>query len=139
MLGRADADDATQDVFLRAWQRLASFRNEAAFGTWLQRLALNVLLRQREAAARPLRRTDDLDEAAVPARDRPPEDAMDVETALGRLDGAHRAVVVLHDMEGYQHDEIAAMLGISASASKMRLSRARAALRAHVHPPDRLT
>ena len=132
LVGSALADEATQDVFLRAWIKLGSFRGDALFGTWLHRLAINVLIRHAHVA----RRREDRHTALTPglqaAATSDPHLRLDLEAALGTLDDALRQVVVLHDMEGYSHEDIAALLGIGISASRMRLSRARLALRAFI-------
>lgn len=128
LLGTFEADDAVQDVFIRAWNKLDTFRAEAAFGTWLHRLATNVCLRRAEQARRvAFDELPDLD--ALPARAREPDMRLDLANALDRLTPALRHVVVLFDLEGYSHEEIAGLLGISADSSKMRLHRGRSALR----------
>jgi len=134
MVGPAEADELTQDVFVRGWQKLHTFRGEAAFGTWLHRLAVNLMLAH--CAAQGARRRY-LDEGADPAevgeaRPASPELTMDFETAIGRLPPGARQIFVLHDVEGYKHEEIAEMLGISAGTSKAQLHRARMALRRHL-------
>ena len=126
LLGPADADDGAQEVFVRAWQRLDQFRGDAAFGTWLHRLAVNVLLRELERSRRHSAEAAPLE--ALPARQQPGAD-VDLERALATLAPGIREVVVLHDMESYTHDEIGDLLGIGVSASKMRLHRGRSALR----------
>jgi len=134
MLGDEDADDVIQDVFVRAWQKLATFRGEAAFGTWLHRLAVNVILGRRETLGIRRRRHLDGDSAleTVPSRRQSPEISLDFETAIGRLPEGARRVFVLHDVEGYRHDEIAEMLGLATGTSKSQLHRARMALRQHL-------
>lgn len=125
-LGVAEADDGTQEVFVRAWSRLGQFRGDAAFGTWLHRLAVNVLLRQAERQkAHPISGMHD--PALIEVRHKQRD--VDLERALGMLPVGIREVVVLHDMESYTHEEIAAVLAIGVSASKMRLHRGRTALR----------
>ena len=126
LLGPADAEDGTQEVFVRAWSRLGQFRGDSAFGTWLHRVAVNVLLRERARSSRLVGSDADLEFVAAPAQ--PPGD-IDLERALGTLPAGIREVVVLHDIEGYSHDDIAQLAGISRSASKMRLHRGRLALR----------
>ena len=126
LLGSGEAEDGTQEVFMRAWHRLPQFRGEAAFGTWLHRLAVNVLLRERERGRR--HSTEDTPLESLAAELRPPRD-LDLERALATLPPGTREVVVLHDMESYTHDEIGRLLGIGESASKMRLHRGRSALR----------
>jgi RNA polymerase sigma-70 factor (ECF subfamily) len=127
LLGTLDADDAVQDVFLRAWSKLDTFRGDAAFATWLHRLATNVCLRRAEQGRRTIADETDLD--TLPARPSEPELRIDLTSALDRLTPAVRQVVVLFDLEGYSHEEIGGLLGISVDSSKMRLSRGRSALR----------
>lgn len=125
LLGPADAEDGAQEVFVRAWQRLGQFRGEAAFSTWLHRLAVNVLLREMEKGRR-----HSSDDAALEALVHVPKEGdIDLERALTTLAPGIREVVVLHDMESYTHAEIGELLGIGQSASKMRLHRGRSALR----------
>jgi len=129
-----DADDVTQDVFIRAWQKLSTFRGEAAFGTWLHRLAVNVILARRTSLGVERRRFDDSAAALemAPSRPHAPDAAMDFDDAVSRLPDGARQVFVLHDVEGYKHDEIADMLGIVAGTSKSQLHHARMALRRHL-------
>jgi RNA polymerase sigma factor (sigma-70 family) len=132
-LGSSEAEDGTQEVFVRAWSRLGQFRGDAAFGTWLHRLAVNVLLRLGERQkGQPSGEAHDpaLLEAHTKERD------VDLEKALQTLPAGVREVVVLHDMESYTHEEIASALAIGVSASKMRLHRGRSALRALMKGPD---
>ena len=132
MLGSADeADEVTQDVFVRAWNKLGTFRGESQFGTWLHRLAVNVILAHRSRRSTERSRWLE-DEAAVdlaPARHAPAGLRQDLEAAMARLPGGARQVFVLHDVEGYRHEEIAERLGISSGTSKSQLHRARMALR----------
>lgn len=134
MLGVEEADDATQDVFVRAWQRLGQFRGDSAFGTWLFRLAINVILSRREVVAtRARRHVDDadlVDTLSTPSGT--PELGMDFEAALRRLPPGMRQIFVLHDIEGYKHDEIAVMLGIAQGTSKSQLHRVRMVLRRYL-------
>ncbi len=130
MLGPDDADEATQDAFVRAWTKLAGFRGESAFGTWLYRLALNVCLARRAEVSRARRRfvaDEELPELAGPAVR--PEMRVDFARALEQLPDGAREVLVLHDVEGYKHEEIAGMLGINAGTSKSQLHRARMLMR----------
>jgi RNA polymerase sigma-70 factor (ECF subfamily) len=126
LLGPGEAEDGTQEVFVRAWRRLHQFRGDAAFGTWLHRLAVNVLLRELERARRHAPAEGSLELLAVETE---PGADPDLERALATLPAGIRAVIVLHDMESYTHDEIGELLGIGTSASKMRLHRGRTALR----------
>lgn len=129
IVGRELADEATHEVFVRAWERLGQFRGNAMFGTWLHRVAVNALLRHAEVARRILRRSAPLEDVTVASAVLQHDLVLDVDDALGRLGPGLREVVVLHDMEGYSHDEIGAAIGISVSASKMRLHRGRMLLR----------
>jgi RNA polymerase sigma-70 factor (ECF subfamily) len=134
MLGAEEADDATQDVFMRAWQRLGQFRGDSRFGTWLFRLALNVILSRREVVAtRARRHVDDgelVDTLSTPSGT--PELGLDFEAAMQRLPAGMRQIFVLHDIEGYKHDEIAKMLGIAQGTSKSQLHRVRMMLRRYL-------
>lgn len=131
MLSAEVADEVAQDVFVRAWQKLGLFRGEAAFGTWLHRLAINVILGKRADYAKQRGRFADsellLDHAA--ARPVTHDVRVDFEVALARLPAGAKEVFVLHDIEGYKHEEIAELLGVSAGTSKSQLHRARMVLR----------
>ena len=130
--GDGDPDELTQDVFVRAWQRLGTFRGEAAFGTWLHRLAVNLVLNWQKGRSRGRRLFDD-DVGAIdlaPSRPVSPETAMDLEQALNTLPPGARQVFLLHDVEGFRHEEIGDMLGVATGTSKAQLHRARKLLRA---------
>jgi len=134
MLGSDEADEVTQDVFVRTWQKLGQFRGDSAFGTWLHRLAVNVVIeRRRSYAIQRGRMSEDpeaLDAAAVsPARG---DLRMDFEQAIEQLPPGARDIFVLHDVEGYKHREIAAMLDIASGTSKRQLHRARMLMRRHL-------
>ena len=124
----AKADQAAQDAFVRAWEKLGSFRGESAFGTWLHRLTVNVVLGEHRLLKR-WTTFEDAEEAGAPEPSHHPTaslgDRIDVERALTRLPKGARAVLVLHDLEGWQHDEIAAATGIAVGTSKAQLHRAR--------------
>ena len=134
MVGPRSADDLTQEVYLRAWSKLHTFRGDAAFSTWLHRLAVNLVLGRRETLRRRESRLLDgegiLDGFA--ARIARPGLRMDFERALEHLPPRARAVFVLYDVEGYPHDEIADRLGITVGTSKSQLHRARMILRTHL-------
>jgi RNA polymerase sigma-70 factor (ECF subfamily) len=136
MAGPDDADDLTQDVFVRAWEKLGTFRGEAAFGTWLHRLAVNLVLSRRSRAGRDRQRFEDAEDPGDLKPVAPPrtELVIDFETAIGRLPEGARHVFVLHDVEGYRHDEIAEQMGIAVGTSKAQLHRARMLLRGHLEP-----
>jgi RNA polymerase sigma-70 factor (ECF subfamily) len=127
------AEDLTQDVFIRAFDRLADYRGDAPFGAWLHRVAVTVILgalrkRRRIQAVESLR--DDLEPlgASVPAAD--PDLKRRLASAVDGLDDPHRLVFVMHDMEGFTHQEIAAAMDTPVGTAKARLSRARRKLRA---------
>ena len=134
MLDADEADDLTQDVFVRAWEKLHTFRGESAFGTWLHRLAVNVVLARRKTLGTERGRfqggEDPLQD--VTARRETPEISMDFEEALATLPDGARQVFVLHDVEGYRHEEIARMLGVVPGTSKSQLHHARMALRRYL-------
>jgi RNA polymerase sigma-70 factor, ECF subfamily len=127
--GRTDrAEDVVQDAFLRAFERLADFRGEAPFGAWLRRVVVNLAIDR----LRGERRLDDdattIERLAAPETDHARQ--LDALGLLQRLSAAARSVLVLHDLEGYSHADIAAAFGHSESWSKTVLSRTRARLRA---------
>jgi RNA polymerase sigma-70 factor, ECF subfamily len=130
MMGE-DNEDVTQEVLVRAWQKLGTFRGEAAFGTWLHRLAVNVILNRRSTRGRWRQLFAEEPESGFdhPSRQSSPAAGLDFEAALAGLSPGARQVFVLHDVEGYRHEEIAGMLGISAGTSKSQLHYARMALR----------
>lgn len=126
------AADLTQDVFVRAWEALPSFRGESALGSWLHRLAVNAFLGERRAAGRRERRVFGTAEPALLERAGEAVAAgaaMDLERAIAGLPERARMIFVLYDVEGYQHEEIAEMTGITAGTSKAQLFRARRLLR----------
>lgn len=126
------AEDLTQDAFIRAFDRLADYRGDAPFGAWLHRVAVSVILsalrkRKRVQSIESLR--DDLEPlgAAAPAADHDLKRRL--ATAVDGLDDPHRMVFVMHDMEGFTHQEIAAAMDTPVGTAKARLSRARRKLR----------
>ena len=129
--GEGDPDELTQDIFVRAWERLGTYRGEAAFGTWLHRLAVNAILNWRRSEASSRGRVDDGVDAELleGARQAAGED-LDLEGAIRRLPPGARQVFVLHDVQGFKHEEIATMTGVTAGTSKAQLHRARMLLRA---------
>ncbi len=134
MLDADIVDDVTQDVFVRVWKKLGSFRGESAFGTWLHRLAVNVILARRKQLGRQRERYLP-GEHALRSRASSPETpglAMDFEAAIASLPDRAREVFVLHDVEGYKHHEIAELLDISDGTSKSQLHRARMFLREYL-------
>ena len=134
MAGGRDTDELTQDVFVRVWQKLGSFRGESAFGTWLHRLAVNVVIERFRTETLRRQRYHDGEEIfeVLPARASSGDLSMDFEAALTKLPDGAREIFVLHDVEGYKHKEIAELLEISAGTSKAQLHRARMMLRRHL-------
>ncbi len=134
MLDADEADDLTQDIFVRAWDKLHTFRGDAAFGTWLHRLAVNVVLARRKRVSVDRGRyhadADVLD--GMSGRRETPEMTVDFEEAIGRLPDGARQVFLLHDVAGYRHEEIADLLGVAAGTSKSQLHHARMAWRKHL-------
>jgi RNA polymerase sigma-70 factor (ECF subfamily) len=131
MMGDGDAEDVTQEVFVRAWRKLSQFRGDSAFGTWLYRLAVNVILGRRAVIGSYRSRVSGGDPAELPiaARRQTHELRIDLEVAIRQLPQGARDVFVLHDIEGYTHEEIGEMLEVTAGTSKSQLHRARMALR----------
>ncbi|MEO7513308.1 MAG: RNA polymerase sigma factor [Gemmatimonadaceae bacterium] len=130
---RTQADELTQDVFVRAWEKLSLFRGESAFSTWLHRLAVNVVLNARKSQGRARSRYEDDGEAIEQLPQRASTSvagaSIDLDSAIATLPAGARRVFVLHDVEGYKHEEIAEMFGITAGGSKAQLHRARHLLR----------
>ena len=134
MLSTGEAEEVTQDIFVRTWQKLGQFRGESEFSTWLHRLAVNVVIeRRRSFAIQRARMSDDpnaLDMVTVaPAR---ADLKVDFEQALEQLPPGAREIFVLHDIEGYKHREIAELLDIATGTSKRQLHRARMLMRKHL-------
>jgi RNA polymerase sigma factor (sigma-70 family) len=126
----ARAEDLTQDAFIRAWQKLPGFRHESAFGTWLYRLAVNLALMDiRSRGADPVSMLDD--EHLPDHGDTPfcAAERDELERAVSLLPPRARAVLVLHDIEGWKHEEIGAELDMAVGTSKAQLHRARGLLR----------
>jgi len=136
MVGSNDADDLLQDIFLQAFRKLESYKGDSSLGTWLYRLGVNQCLDHlRSKQGRMGQVTDSLDEEGadpVVAPGRPAErnvTRMDLERAVEELPPSYRAAFILHDVEGYQHDEIGRMLDIAPGSSKSLLHKARLRLR----------
>jgi len=133
MLGdRVIAEEVTQDVFVRVWEKLPQFRAESAFATWLHRVAVNVVLSHRKTAGIALARTTSDETAIDAASSRPVSvgERLDLDAAIAGLPKGARRVFVLHDVEGFTHEEIGGQLGITPGGSKAQLHRARFLLRA---------
>jgi RNA polymerase sigma-70 factor, ECF subfamily len=135
MAGSPDAgEDLLQEIFLQAYRKLDGFKGDSTLGTWLYRLALNHCLDfVRSKQAKMLKVTDTLDAESSPqpaARRDTPIARIDLERALERLPDGCREAFVLHDVEGFDHREVAEMLGIAEGTSKSQVFKARMKLRA---------
>jgi len=137
----AEAEDLTQEAFLQLFRKIGTFRGESAFSTWLHRLAVNVVLmrlRKKTLAATSLDEATEPDEdAGGPRKDiGGPDlrlsgsvDRVNLERAVEQLPPGYRSIFVLHDVQGYEHNEIAEMMGCSIGNSKSQLHKARMKLR----------
>jgi RNA polymerase sigma-70 factor, ECF subfamily len=128
----ADAEDLVQEAFLQAHRKLDTFRGDSALGTWLHRLLVNLGLDHlRSRAGRTAQATAGMDDVRVVPFTRPETVAerIDLEAAIARLPDGSRAAFVLHDVEGLDHKEVAAVLGVSEGTSKSQLHKARLRLR----------
>jgi len=131
-MNEARAEELTQEAFVRAWQKLGSFRFESAFSTWLHRLAVNVALMDLRARDPEDTVVEDGVLEAAGGADTPfcAGERADLEQAVAKLPPRARAVLVLHDVEGWKHEEIGRELGMAVGSSKAQLHRARGLLRA---------
>ena len=128
----SDATELMQDVFIRAWRRLETFRGDCAFSSWLHRLAVNTMLENARSDRRRIARVlpmDDTSRLEGAARQSGVDLRMDMENAIASLPKGARLAFVLHDVEGYQHQEIAEQLSVSVGTVKAQLHRARRLLR----------
>ncbi len=126
------AEELTQDVFVRAWEMLVTFRGESAFSSWLHRVAVNIVLvsiRSERRYQGRVKTVDDLEQFERENTVSQPGELLDLETAIAKLPSQARAVFVLHDIEGYRHEEIAKSMGIAVGTTKAQLHRARKLLR----------
>lgn len=124
------ARELVQDVFVRAWEALPGFRGHSALGTWLHRLAVNVVLASLRSSHRDESRLVAADDetGAMESLAEQVEAQIDLDSALRQLPAGARVVFVLHDVEGYSHEEIAEMTGIAAGTARAQLWRARRSL-----------
>lgn len=138
MAGDAEqAREFTQDAFVRAFERLATFRGESAFSTWLGSIAISVTLTGLKQRKRRWDREQDLALAEPVAGETSkiePDLRRKLFEAIDALPDGYRAVLILHELEGYTHEEVGALLGIDAGTSKAQLFRARAKLRTQLGP-----
>jgi RNA polymerase sigma-70 factor, ECF subfamily len=139
MVGRTDAEDLLQDIFLTAHRKLGLYKGDSSLGTWLFRMATNLcvdFLRSRANRTAKLTESYDVDDAQLPVGGRGPilgvVDRLDLERAVAELPDGCREVFVLYDVEGFEHREVGAMLGISDGTSKSQLHKARLRLREYL-------
>ncbi len=136
----AEAEDLTQEAFLQLYRKVATFRGESAFSTWLHRLSVNVVLMHLRKKGLPevsLEQTLDPEPDEGPKREfgtadlalKGAIDRVNLERAIADLSPGYRTIFVLHDVEGYEHNEIAEMMGCSIGNSKSQLHKARLKLR----------
>jgi RNA polymerase sigma-70 factor (ECF subfamily) len=137
----AEAEDLTQEVFLQLFRKLTTFRGESAFSTWLHRVAVNVVLMQRRKKSLPIsvepsgpqlgeapeKELGTMDQALAVSIDR-----IVLERSVKRLPPGYRVIFLLHDVEGYEHKEIAGIMRCSFGNSKSQLHKARLKLRSHL-------
>ena len=124
----AEADDLTQDVFVRAWEKLSSFRGESQFSTWLHRLAINVVLQDRRSRGRRQaweHSVENLEQYATAVTQAMPGTKVDLERAIAGLPPGAREVLVLRDVQGFKYREIAEMKGVGLGTVKAQIHRAR--------------
>ena len=136
----AEAEDLTQEAFLQLYRKIATFRGESAFSTWLHRLSVNVVLMHLRKKGLPV---VSLEEATQPGEDDTPKrdfgaedlalagsiDRLQLQRAVESLPPGYRMIFVLHDVQGYEHNEIAKIVGCSIGNSKSQLHKARMKLR----------
>jgi RNA polymerase sigma-70 factor (ECF subfamily) len=137
---RALAEDMVQEAFVRAWNKLALFKGDSKFGTWLHRLTVNVVLSDRRIRVKRLKReqefSDDIERVQVGERNVFAGLRKDLEAAIAGLPERARTVLILYDVEGYQHQEIADMTGMAVGSSKAQLHRARKMVREVLQDSD---
>jgi RNA polymerase sigma-70 factor (ECF subfamily) len=131
-----EAEDLTKEVFIQLFRKIGSFRGESAFTTWLHRLTVNQVLmhfRKRSVRDEKLTEEGETPDQIVPGTENyermPIVDRLALDKAIGQLPRGYRTIFVLHDIEGYEHEEIARMLGLSIGTSKSQLHKARMKLR----------
>lgn len=133
------AEDWAQEAWIRVFRALPGFRGESAFSTWLHRVAVNSALQGMRSRNRHATREADLSSATPSRPAEPVALRLALERAMDRLPDGMRQVLVLHDVEGFTHDEIGEMLGIAAGTSKSQLFKARAKMRELLGPASGAT
>ena len=125
---RPAAEELMQDAFVRAWERLPSFRGESAFSTWMHRVTVNTFLQAARSEGRRgahEEQTEEIDALPALSIGSDPGDRIDLERAIAQLPKGARTAFVLHDVEGFKHEEIAALSGIAPATVRAQLHRAR--------------
>jgi RNA polymerase sigma-70 factor (ECF subfamily) len=125
------AEDLSQEAFVLAWRKLASFRGDSAFGSWLYRIATNSTLSYLRKQS-PFRNSLDIDDLIEEGRVDNIDEKINLEAAISKLPNGARTVFVLYSLEGYTHDEIGSMLKIAQGSSKAQLHRARQLLKGYL-------
>ena len=129
---RSWAEELTQDAFVRVWEMIGSFRGDSLFSSWLHRVVVNTVLVAMRSKRRMLARifaTSDLHVFDMEMHETRPGGNMDLEYAIAKLPVQARIIFILHDVEGYRHEEIAEQMGLAVGTSKAQLHRARKILR----------
>ena len=132
VVDKASAKDVTQDTVVRAWQMLVTYRGDSPFSAWIHRIAVNASLdhlRSRRRLSARVEFSSDLEIYEAEDRSKPTEVSFDLDEAIALLPTNARAVLVLHDIEGYTHEEIGSMMSIASGTSKAQLHRARQLLK----------
>jgi RNA polymerase sigma-70 factor (ECF subfamily) len=144
---RSEAEDLTQDVFLQLFRKIKTFRGESAFSTWLHRMAVNIVLmrfRKKNIAEQSLEAiTNPEEDASAPSKEfGAPDlrlngvvDRITLETAINELAPGYKAMFILHDVQGFNHDEIAEIFGCTPGNSKSQVHKARVRLRELLQQP----
>ncbi|MEO8663919.1 MAG: sigma-70 family RNA polymerase sigma factor [Ignavibacteria bacterium] len=124
------AEDLTQEVFIKAWEKLRSFRFDCKFSSWLHSIAVNQFLMHTRSEKRATEREDEYSSGSIQhGSDKQQESRIDLEKAISGLPEQARTVLILHDIEGYKHKEISELMSIETGTSKAHLHRARKILR----------
>lgn len=133
---QTEAEDLTQEVFIQLFRKIGSFRGDSAFSTWLHRMTVNqVLMHFRKRSVKNEKTSEDgeMPDQAVPGSVNPSKmqviDKIALKNAIAELPNGYRKVFVLHDIEGFEHEEVARVMGISVGTSKSQLHKARLKLR----------
>ncbi|HMS39229.1 MAG TPA: RNA polymerase sigma factor [Pyrinomonadaceae bacterium] len=133
---QTEAEDLTQEVFIQLFKKVGSFRGDSAFSTWLHRMTVNQVLmhfRRRSVKSEKTSETGDMPEQTVSGTENPRKmpvvDKIALKNAVAQLPNGYKNVFILHDVQGYEHEEVARLMGISVGTSKSQLHKARLKLR----------